>query len=78
MAVGNPNDVTLVGTGDDKFTGLVFVPSGTATLSGNGDTVSFNLQLIADTIKVDGNANININYDDSMQRWTSAMIELAR
>jgi hypothetical protein len=36
LAEGNTSDVTLVGTGDDKLTGLVFNPSGTATLVGNG------------------------------------------
>jgi hypothetical protein len=74
----NTSDVTLVGTGDDVFTGLVYVPNGTVTLSGNGSNVSFNLQVIADTIKVEGNANININYDDEFQRWSSAKIELAK
>lgn len=78
LDASNTSDVTLVGTGDDRFTGLIFAPNGTANLVGNGDTVSFDLQVIADTISVGGNAVLNINYDKDLQRWTSAMIELAK
>jgi hypothetical protein len=73
----NTSSVTLLGDSTSDFTGLVYAPAGTVNIGGtsNGLT-SFNVQVIADTVVVHGSPEMTISYDDEIQRWSSAKIEL--
>ena len=45
--------------------GTIYAPTSHVTMNGNasiGDDVEFGVQVIADTIKVSGNANLDFNY----------------
>jgi hypothetical protein len=76
---GNSSEVSLLGTSESDYTGLVYAPNGTVNVGGTSSELStFNLQVVADTVFIHGTAEMFINYDGDLQRWTSAMIELAR
>ena len=73
------SEVSLLGTSDSDYTGLVYAPDGTVNVGGTANELStFNLQIVADTVFIHGTIELFINYDDEIQRWTSPMIELAR
>jgi Flp pilus assembly protein TadG len=57
----NSSAVTLQGTSGQTSTGTLYFPKAQVTIAGNPN--SFGNQLIADTLVVQGNGQLNINYD---------------
>jgi hypothetical protein len=61
QARGNTSPSTLQGTPGSTSTGTLYFPSAKVTIAGN--PTSFGSQLIADTLHVQGNGQLNINYN---------------
>jgi hypothetical protein len=71
MSYDNDGTISLNGSGDTSYTGTIFAPSPPAnsgshkcTLSGSSDSVGYSSQVICYTVKVTGNNDFYINYDD--------------
>ena len=62
---------TVIGGGQMKITGIMYFPKQTLYITGNGDigTTVAQFAIMADTIKIEGNGQLNIhigqNYQDS-------------
>jgi hypothetical protein len=79
LAQNNANSVTLLGDSTSDYVGLVYAPAGTVQIGGTSNGLSsYNVQVIADTVVVHGSPEMTLHYDDELQRWSSAKIELAR
>jgi hypothetical protein len=79
LAEGNTNDVTLAGTEDSFYEGTVFAPSGTIDVGGNSSLLSeLGANLIANNIKVHGDTDLTIKYDESVIWHTPIRTEVAQ
>ena len=77
LAVGNDGEVSLLGTSDSFYEGLVYAPDGTIEAGGTGSELSqINAQLVADTVKLHGNTTVNITFDNGKYFQLPAMLEL--
>jgi hypothetical protein len=77
LAEGNQGNVTLQGTADSDYTGLVFAPDGRIDVGGTDSLMSeFHTQLVAYDVKIHGTSNIVINYDDELNFTIPANLEL--
>lgn len=77
LAAGNTGEVSLLGTSDSEYLGLVYAPSGTIEAGGTGSELSvIHAQLIADTVKLHGTTDVLINFDDEHNYSVPSMIEL--
>ena len=67
LAEGNTGRVDLQGNSTSTYRGTVFAPDGTIEASGtSGATGMFSTQFVADTVVVNGNADLEITYTDDM------------
>jgi hypothetical protein len=70
-------DVSLNGTSDSDYTGLVYAPEGLITLGGVNSAIGeVHVQLVAWDVSIVGNVTLDIHYDDAQQYWKFAQIEL--
>ena len=77
LAEGNTNEVTLLGTSDSEYLGLVYAPSGTIEAGGTSSELSeIHAQLVANDVKVHGNTAVVINFDEQMDYQIPALLEL--
>lgn len=77
LAEGNTSSVTLLGTSDSQYLGLVFAPNGMIEVGGAGSSMNeVHAQLIGDTVKIHGNANLVVNFDDDLNHQRPATLEL--
>jgi hypothetical protein len=77
LAEGNTNEVTLLGTSDSEYLGLVYAPSGTIEAGGTSSELSeIHAQLVANDVKVHGNTSVVINFDDQLNYQIPALLEL--
>jgi len=58
----NTTSITLKGTSGNSTTGVLYFPAASVTIQGTPDSVAS--QLICDTLTVQGNAQLNINYNN--------------
>ena len=65
MDPGNPNDVVINGNSGSYFQGTIYAPSAECQLNGNGITESIDLSLICDTIDIQGDAGLLINFNEA-------------
>jgi len=73
----NTGEIALLGNAHSDYLGLVYAPDGTIELGGTaGETSQVHAQLVADTVKLHGNAELILNYDDEENYQKAAMIEL--
>lgn len=75
--VPNANAVTINGTSDDYFEGLIYAPKSDIILTGNADNV-YNGQVIGWNVKVGGTNDMFVNYDECSGYQRPAFIELYR
>jgi hypothetical protein len=65
----NPADVHITGGSGSTFTGTIFAPASIVTLQGTSDnvggTVTLDSQIIADTVKITGNTDLTIIYNEA-------------
>jgi hypothetical protein len=77
LAEGNTNEVTLLGTSDSEYLGLVYAPTGSIEAGGTSSELSeIHAQLVANDIKVHGNTAVVINFDEQMNYQVPALLEL--
>lgn len=77
LAPGNTNLVTLRGTQDSEFLGLVYAPDGSIEAGGTGSTLGeIHAQLIGNNIKIYGNTSVEVNFDNQMNYQLPASLEL--
>ncbi len=59
---GNTATLALSGNGSDDFTGTIYAKSAAATLSGNGGTEQVDALVIVNTLTMNGNGGVSIDY----------------
>jgi Flp pilus assembly protein TadG len=59
------NAGTLTGNGNVNIAGAIYAPAAALTAVGNGTTDVFGSEIIANTLTVKGNGNVNVNFDTS-------------
>ena len=74
----NNNSVKFSGTPDSYFMGTIYVPSGYIEISGTGDYVTLQTQLIGNRVSVVGNADIILNMDGAEIYQEPSSIELLK
>lgn len=74
---GNTGEVTLLGTEDSDFLGLVFAPDATVEAGGTSSLMSeVHAQLIGRNVKIHGNTSVVINFDDQLNYQIPASLRL--
>ena len=73
--VPNGQAVTVNGTSDDHFSGMIYAPKSDIQLTGNADNI-FNGQVIGWNVKVGGSNIMTVNYDDCNAYVRPPSIEL--
>ena len=74
---GNDGEVSLLGTSDSEYLGLVYAPDGMIEAGGSGSELSeIHAQLVGDTVKLHGTTTVNITFDDGLFYQLPAMLEL--
>jgi hypothetical protein len=76
LAHDNEQQVQLTGNSQSIFKGLVYVPDGDILATGTGDLAGFNTQLIGMNVEVDGDAYIDIFFEDDGLPSTPTSISL--
>jgi hypothetical protein len=77
VADGNTGPLSLLGGAGSDYTGLVYGVNAMVEIGGGGSLMgTIHVQVVADTVFIHGNSNIEIVYDDAQQLWKSAQIEL--
>lgn len=70
-------DVDLEGNASSAYLGLVYAPNGQIKAHGaNGTTPTFNTQLVAHSVDISGNANIDINFNPELAYAKPSTLEL--
>lgn len=72
MPYENTGQVFMGGGSGTEYTGTIYAPGPTTnpqaqykcTVIGSGGSIGLNSSLVCDTIKIDGGATVNINYDE--------------
>ena len=59
----NTSSLAMSGNGSDAFSGTIYAKDAPLTLTGNGTTFQVNSMIIADTVTMSGNGDINLAYD---------------
>lgn len=75
---GSPQNCTINGNGTNIYTGTIFAPYCNVTLNGTSEPTSYSAQLIAYTVKVNGNASVNLTYDESDSAKDDPLVGLMR
>ncbi len=79
LAPGNTGEVVLTGNSVSHYLGLVYAPNGTIEVGGTAGEISqINAQLVADTVKLHGNAELVLNFESEVNAQIPALIELYR
>lgn len=64
--ISNTHDIKITGGSNSTYTGTIYAPHTDVELSGSGSTLGLlSTQIIGNSIKVTGSADINISYDES-------------
>jgi Flp pilus assembly protein TadG len=74
----NTNPITITGASNTVYTGTIYAPSSLVTLEGGGTSIGINAQIIGDTVKISGNAELNITYDESKNFFLPPAIDLVK
>ncbi|MBN1147599.1 MAG: Tad domain-containing protein [Anaerolineales bacterium] len=74
---GNTGTVKLTGNGDCRYMGLIYAPAGTIEAGGtSGQEAPIHAQLVANSVKIDGTAYVDLTYDSSEQYILPTNLEL--
>ncbi len=77
MAPGMNQTVDLAGNSDSFFLGTIFAPDGVIKVHGTpGESPTFNTELIASGVSIDGNAIIDINFRENEIYSTPPQLDL--
>ncbi len=61
MVEGNASTITLNGSSTNDYEGLVYAPDGLIKINGTSDSKTFNTQLIAWNVEIEGNAKLSMD-----------------
>jgi hypothetical protein len=75
---GSPEACKIDGNVNNTFTGTIFAPYCNVTINGASGDTSYNAQIIADEVKLNGNNTINFTYDPDLNRWNVPKVGLMR
>lgn len=75
---GAPEDCKIDGNTSNSFTGTIFAPYCNITINGGSADTSYNAQIIAYEVKLNGNNTINFTYDPDVNRWSQPKVGLMR
>lgn len=79
MEDNNVGDVTLVGNSISEYTGIIYAPKQTISVSGAaGENPTFNTQLIGNNVKISGTSNITINYQVSPSNSKAPQLDMTQ
>jgi hypothetical protein len=78
MDPGNTSVVKITGDADSTYLGTIYAPATFCTIEGNGTTFGISTQVICDTIKITGTAELTVNYDQDDNFNLPPAIDLAR
>lgn len=79
LASGNSGEVSLLGTSDSEYLGVVYAPNGMIEAGGTGSEISeIHAQLVGDTVKLHGTTQVLINFDGEDNYQIPAQIELSK
>jgi hypothetical protein len=74
----NNDAIQINGNSNSIFEGTIAAPYQDVTLNGDSSTTSFGLQVIADTVTVNGGGTLNIYYDGARTFTTNTQMGLER
>jgi hypothetical protein len=75
----NTNEVKLTGATGTTYTGTFYAVNSDCTISGTGDDIGLlSTQIICDTVKITGTAQVNIEYNQAKAYSLPPAIDLAR
>ncbi len=77
LFVANGGAVTLNGTADDNFTGMIYAPKSDVKLTGTADNIFYG-QVIGWNVKIGGNDNMNVIYNGCNGYTRPSFIELSK
>jgi hypothetical protein len=79
LAPGNTSTIALLGSAENNFQGLVYAPDGTIDVGGTAnETSKITAQLIGFTVRLHGNAEVLINFQDKTNFEMPAALELSK
>jgi len=74
----NTNPIKITGTSNTVYSGTIYAPSSLVTLEGGGTTIGINAQVIGESVKISGNAELNISYEESKLFFLPPAIDLVK
>ena len=79
LAEGNTSSVDLEGNATSRYVGAIYAPDGDINARGTNNTEpTFHTQLIGKNVQIGGNANIDINFDSSINFQMPPYVHLSR
>jgi Flp pilus assembly protein TadG len=75
---GSPKNCTIDGNASNTYIGTIFAPFCNLTINGTSDPTAYSSQIIAYTVKLNGNAAVNLTYDESLNAQSQPKIGLMR
>jgi hypothetical protein len=73
-----PEDCKIDGNTANSFTGTIYAPYCNVTINGGSEDTSYNAQIIAYEVKLNGNNVINFTYNPNVTRWNEPKVGLMR
>jgi hypothetical protein len=74
----NTNPITITGASNTVYTGTIYAPSSQVMLEGGGTSIGINAQVIGESVKISGNAELNLTYDESKNFFLPPAIDLVK
>jgi len=78
LSPDNNSKIKFTGTSNSEFMGTIFAPGGSIYVSGSGDLVTLNTQLIANKVDVSGSADISLNLNGAEIYQKPSSIQLLK
>ena len=75
---GSPENCVIDGNSANSFTGTIFAPYCNLTINGTSDPTSYSAQIIAYTVKLNGNAAVNLTYNEGENAKSYPKVGLMR
>ena len=76
MVEGNASTITLNGSSSNDYKGLIYAPDGYVKINGTSDSKTFNTQIIAWNVTIEGNASLSMDQisDDTFHYQSSVEV----
>ncbi len=75
---GSSKNCVIDGNSTNTYTGTIFAPYCNLTVNGTSDATSYNAQMIAYTVKLNGSAAVNLTYVESQNAKSDPKVGLMR